>query len=232
VFRDDFDSLDFSPDRVGKHTWYEGVWFNQRHAPISNISVSGSVLSLKWQSTQQSSDTSITSYSNTEHYGQHWRYGYFEARMKWNVVPGAWPAVWLIPVEDAEGRSTYNGRRESGEIDIFEGQGDRPHTYFGTIHDWVNLESTANENNHFALPDSVDFSQFHVYGVLWTPGTVAWYLDDHLLHSEKTPAIFDQQSFFLVLSMQQGLNWKRGDGSARTRSDLVLNVDWVRVWQK
>ncbi len=232
AFSDDFDALDLSSDGSGTHAWYEGVWFNHHHAPAANIFALDSLLSLKWQLGQDSTDTSIATFSKAGQGIHAWRYGYFEARMKWDVVKGAWPAFWLLPVQDAQGLSTHNGVRESGEIDIFEGQGDQPHTYFGTIHDWVNLKSTANKDNHFALPNNVDLSQFHVYGILWTPGKINWYLDNQFLHAENTPAILDKEDFFIVLGMQEGVNWKLGDTLGVTAPEMLLNVDWVRVWQK
>src|SRR5437868_1795076 len=36
VFNEEFDDLDISPDGAGLHTWYEGVWFRPKHAPLSN----------------------------------------------------------------------------------------------------------------------------------------------------------------------------------------------------
>src|SRR5579872_2214278 len=63
VFHDDFDHLDLSPDGGGSHTWYEGVWFNRKHAPLSNISASNSALTLAWQRGQESPDTSLTTLS-------------------------------------------------------------------------------------------------------------------------------------------------------------------------
>jgi len=231
VFADDFDRLDLSPDGRGIHEWYEGIWFNHQHASRKNISVANSMLCLKWERGQGAVDTSITTFSpHAGNYGA-WRYGYFEARLRWDVVKGTWPAFWLIPVEDATGQDIYNGTKESGEIDIFEGQGDHPHVFYGTIHDWVNLRDHANRNNFFALPGDVDLSQFHTYGLLWTPGKVTWYLDNQPLHSESTPAIFDRQNFFLVLTMQEGDDWKAGNLSGVTAPRMTLNVDWVRVWQ-
>lgn len=232
VFNEDFNSLDAAFEGSEAHTWHEGVWFNHLHAPLANISVSDSVLSLTWRSGQDSPETSLSTFSRHGRETHAWRYGYFEARMKWNVVNGAWPAFWLIPIEDAEGRSTYNGLRESGEIDIFEGQGDQPETYFGTIHDWVNLKDTSNADNRFTLSQGFDFSQFHSYGLLWQPGKVTWYLDQRALHSESTPAIFDKQDFFIVLSMREGANWTAGDMRDVTSRKMALQVDWVRVWQK
>jgi len=230
VFADEFDTLDLSPDGRGIHEWYEGIWFNHQHAPRKNISVANSMLCLKWERGQRSTDTSITTLSPYLQNFAVWRYGYFEARLRWDVVKGAWPAFWLIPVEDATGQDIYNGMKESGEIDIFEGQGDEPHVFYGTIHDWLNLHDQANRNNAFPLPRNVDLNQFHTYGLLWTPGKVVWYLDNQPLHSESTPAVFDRQNFFLVLGMQE--DWKAGNLSGVTASSMTLNVDWVRVWQQ
>jgi hypothetical protein len=231
AFAGEFDRLDLSPDGRGIHAWYEGIWFNHQHASRKNISVANSMLCLEWERGQGAVDTSITTFSPQAGNNGAWRYGYFEARLRWDVVKGAWPAFWLIPVEDATGQDIYNGTKESGEIDIFEGQGDHPHVFYGTIHDWVNLTDHANKNNFFALPGNVDLSQFHTYGLLWTPGKVTWYLDNQPLHSESTPAIFDRQDFFLVLTMQEGDDWKAGNLSGVTAPRMALNVDWVRVWQ-
>jgi hypothetical protein len=231
AFADEFDRLDLSPDGRGVHNWYEGIWFSHRHPSRQNISAANSMLCLKWDRGQGAVDTSITTFSlHGGNYGA-WRYGYFEARLRWDVVRGAWPAFWLIPVEDATGQDIYNGTKESGEIDIFEGQGDHPHVFYGTIHDWVSLHDHASRNNAFALPENIDLSQFHTYGLLWTPGKVTWYLDNQPLHSESTPAIFDRQNFFLVLGMQEGDDWKAGNVSGVNAPTMTLNVDWVRVWQ-
>jgi len=232
AFADDFSTLDLSPDGLGAHIWFEGFWWGEKHAPLHNISVSGSVLSLNWQRGQEASHTSITTFSRDRRHFRAWRYGYFEARMRWNPVRGAWPAFWLIPVQDATAQNIYNGVRESGEIDIFEGQGDHPHTFYGTVHDWINRQDRASSNNRFELPGGTDFSQFHTYGVLWTPGRVTWYFDNQPLHSESTPAVFDKQDFFIVLGMQEGVNWRYGNLSGVTVPSLTLNVAWVRVWQK
>ncbi len=231
VFSDDFDKLDLSPDGFGSNTWYEGVWFSRTHPPHYNISVSGSQLSLVWRSGQRSSDTSIVTLSHDNRHGKSWRYGYFEVRARWDVVKGAWPAFWLIPVQDATRQDFYDGVKESGELDIFEGQGAEPHTFFGTIHDWIDNHDHPGKKNNFRLPDDQNLSEFHTYGVLWIPGKVTWYLDDQPLHSESTPAVFDKQDFYLVLGMQEGSNWRLGDTSGLDVDKLAVAIDWVKVWQ-
>lgn len=231
VFADDFDSLDLSPNGSGVHTWYQSVWWDSHIPSRSLISISDSILNLKWRKGQASPDTSITTFAHDKTQGKTWRYGYFEARMKWDVVTGAWPAFWLIPAQDARGENVKNGVKETGEIDIFEGQGDHPNTFYGTIHDWVDKQHTTNDPNWFTLPRNFDLSTFHTYGLLWTPGKVTWYIDDRELHSSRTPSIVDRQDFFMVLGSQEGVDWKSGSLVGVNASALNLSVDWVRVWQ-
>src|SRR3954452_5608643 len=135
--------------------------------------------------------------------------------------------IWMIPKQAAQGVT------DTGEIDIFEGQGGEPLTFNGSIHEWNGTtEIWHNTPNWVYLPASNDFSQWHTYGVLWVLGKVSWYYDNQLLFSANTTAVFDQQDFFLVLSMVEGANWTAGNMTGVTASTLNLNVDWVRVWQK
>ncbi len=232
VFNDDFSHFDLSPDGFGSHTWYEGVWFNPKHAPLSNISASPAGLTLVWRRDQGAFDTSITTLSKDLRHSLAWRYGYFEARMKWDVVPGAWPALWLIPVPDGKGKATYKDTGESGELDIFEGQGDHPHTFYGTAHDWIDLHDHPTTNNSFQLPATANLAQFHTYGLLWVPGKVTWYVDNQPLHSETVPGIFDHQDYFLVVSMQEGADWKANNLAGVSATQMALTVQYVRIWQK
>lgn len=232
VFNEDFDRLDLSPDGAGIHTWYEGVWFNPKHAPLSNISASSSELTLVWRRGQEAGDTSITTLSHDLRHSEAWRYGYFEARMKWDAVRGAWPALWLIPVPDAKGKATWKDTDESGELDIFEGQGSQPQTFFGTAHDWISLHDHPTKDNAFPLAPTVDFGRYHTYGLLWTPGKATWYFDDRPLHSEALPPIFDHQDYLVVISMQEGADWKPNNLTGVDAAQISLSVSRFRVWQK
>jgi hypothetical protein len=233
VFADEFDGSILTRDGDKRGRWTQGVWFSSQIAPLENISANGSVLSLTWTRSQSAPDTSITTLAADRHHAQAWRYGYFEVRMRWNPVNGAWPAIWMIPVQDATRENVYDGVRRSGEIDIFEGQGDQPRKYFGTVHEWVDSRvDQASRDNSFSLPPDADMRQFHTYAVLWVPGKVTWYFDNRPLHTEKTPPVMDKQDFYLVLTMQEGMGWKVGDTSGSTADRMTMDVDWVRVWQR
>jgi len=222
VFYDDFVNLNLSPDSTGQYAWYAGIWWEPSLTPFS-ASISSSALDLTWNRGQNPPDTTVSSCSSDGNRCRAFRYGYIEARMKWDVTTGAWPAFWMVPVESMWGAT------ETGELDIFEGQGDPANSrmFFGTIHDWLNNNGTAidvannNGQNYYAMP-GVDFTQWHTYGVLWIAGKVIWYFDDKPVLSAATYPIFDQQ---------EGANWSAGNLNGVTANSLNLYVDWVKVWQ-
>ena len=232
AFDEEFTTPDISSNGSGLYTWYPGVWFFHTPAPQSNIVQSPGELQLTWDSSQASPETSVETLSANKLQSTTFRYGYFEARMKWDVVTGAWPAFWLTPIQDALGEDYYNGVKEAGEVDVFEGQGAQPNTFTGTVHDWVNNQDYINNNNTYRLPANTDFSQFHTYGLLWQPGMVTWYYDNQPLMSAPTPAIFDKQDYFMVLGMQEGATWEYGNRTGVTATQMALSVQWVRVWKK
>lgn len=234
VFSDDFRHLDLSPDGEGAHTWYEGIWFSHKHAPLSNIRSGPDGLHLTWTRGQEQPDTSISTFSRKAKNVHAWRYGYFEVRMKWTPQRGAWPAVWLIP-------SVAGHLNESGEMDVFEGNGDHPREIYGTIHHWVEGHSRTSpmldrentgRSNRFSLPSHFDPAVYHVYAMLWTPDRISWYVDGAKLHEERAYSVFDRQDYCLVIGMQEGADWKPGNLDRVTAERLNLDVDWVRVWQK
>jgi hypothetical protein len=231
AFEDDFSNFDLSADGTGSHTWYPGIWWETKPSPFA-ANVYSQVLDLGWSTGQTPADTTISSCAPQGATCHSYRYGYFEARMKWDVTTGAWPAFWMIPTQG------FSGASETGELDLFEGQGDptNAQTYFGTIHDWQTLNGRAvdvanNGGHNFYKAAGIDFSTWHTYGVLWVPGQVTWYLDNQPILSAATYAIFDSQNYYLMLGSQEGANWTSGSMTGVTASSINLYVQWVHVWQ-
>jgi glycosyl hydrolase family 16 len=231
AFDDEFSVLNLAPSPISSanHNWYPGIWFEYPAPPASLITMASSDLNLEWSRSSSHAtgltDTTVSGESANASAGRSFRYGYFEASMKWNPTTGAWPAFWMQPVQALEGSQTQ------GEIDIFEGQGGDP-TYYGTLHTWSGASGTwYSMPNNFSLPRGNNFNTWHTYGMLWTPGTVSWYYDNVKVGSASTTPIFDQENFFLLLSMQEGANWTNGDLTGVTANTMDLYVHWVRVWQ-
>ena len=55
--------------------------------------------------------------------------------MRWTKGAGAWPAFWMSPANQSAQalRTSLPVRATNAELDIFEGQGDEPTTFYGTF---------------------------------------------------------------------------------------------------
>lgn len=170
--------------------------------------------------------------------------GYFESRLRWTGGNGAWPAFWLLSKRhianpDWPSINSYCAANSlpaaecySAELDMFEGQGSQPTVLYGTVHRnsaaGYGQSDTQNDNNY--NDTGIDLTaDFHVYGMLWTPSTIYWYLDGNLISQAPT---YDStaQPMFLLFDMYIG-GWTV-DTDLTTPDELKLEVDWVRVWQQ
>jgi beta-glucanase (GH16 family) len=227
VFSDSFDRLSLSSAGYGDYAWYPAIPWNAALPPPSLITAKDSALQLTWKKNRGLNDVTISTAAHDASHYRAYRYGYFEARMQWDVTAGAWPAFWMCPIQVLGGATT------GGEIDIFEGQGSAPRIFYGTVHVWEDTGKTETFNQGCACKLAADnnFAAWHKYGVLWVPGKMKWYYDDTELYSVSVPAIFDQQDYFLMLGSQEGVNWTYGNLQGVTADSVRLNVDWMRVWQ-
>lgn len=231
VFEEPFATLDVGECYSGAHKWYTSE-YGQVIAPSpSTASVSGDVLSLNWLSGMTSpAESSICTYDIGGLTGFAFRYGYYEASMKWDpTVVGAWPAFWV----DSLQAGITNG--QFGEIDVFEGQGSQTLAYYGTVHDWTAtggvLTQTFNSNNNYTLPGGTNYNTFHTFGMLWVPGHITWYFDNVAIITWAEPAIMESQDVQLILGSQEGVGFTAGDLTGVTATNIALLVNWVRVWQ-
>jgi beta-glucanase (GH16 family) len=116
-----------------------------------------------------------------------------------------------------------------------EGQGNTPNVYYGTYHEWQNGSSDISNNsssNAATVPSGTNFTQYHTYGLLWTPGKLTWYFDNKQVLSVNyagTPGAswFDTMTYYIILGSQVN-GWGSNTGASGT---IPLKVQWVHVWQ-
>ncbi|KAI8800412.1 concanavalin A-like lectin/glucanase domain-containing protein [Cladochytrium replicatum] len=109
------------------------------------------------------------------------RYGRVEFRARLPKGDWIWPALWLLPKNDF-----YGNWPASGEIDVVESRGNDPsysaggRNAFGSTLHWG---PTWDQNKYplttaqYKLP-SGDFStDFHTFGLEWTPSAIKTYID-------------------------------------------------------
>jgi beta-glucanase (GH16 family) len=176
-------------------------------------------------------------------------YGRFEFRAKVPWGKGLWPALWLLPQDDR-----YGGWAASGEIDVMEIVGEKPHQVLGSLHFGSAYPARSLITHVHDLPGGSTVADWHVYAVEWTPGQIRFYVDDVLActqsfwwSSSRTqegqgieaagpqdlnpwPAPFDQP-FYIVMNLAVGGNFPGAPNEA-TRFPAELVVDYVRVYDK
>ena len=167
------------------------------------------------------------------------RYGRVEARMRLPAGAGLWPAFWLLGADVSSA-----GWPACGEIDVMENVpavGDNP---LGPTRIKSTIHGPGYSGEHgvgsvLALPGGgrVD-DAFHVYGVLWSPRRLAFYVDDpDKPFFTATPASLPQGTrwvyehpFFIIMNLAVGGSWPR-DPDETTPNPARMLVDWVRVYK-
>ncbi len=177
-------------------------------------------------------------------------YGRIEARMKLPAGKGLWPAFWLMPEPvglDADRfarAGEYGGWAASGEIDIMEARGSRPHEVSGAIHYGDVWPRNVYQTRAYRFSDGRTFEQFATYAVEWEPGEIRWYVDDdlfftatewHTTDADGTrvafPAPFDQP-FHIILNLAVGGHF---DGYPETGAPYIpaeMEIEFIRVYQR
>ena len=165
-------------------------------------------------------------------------YGYYEARAK-SMKAAVCNAFWLYdPLEEAV---KYREGEYSEEIDIFEVFGkankkENQRAYYAAVHRYQTpyVESLVNkrkyklENRYTRLEVDYDFHEdFHIYGLLWTPDELVWYLDGKEVFRRKND--FFKRPLHIIFDAEIMETW---DGLPNP-DDLpsTFEVDYVRVWR-
>jgi beta-glucanase (GH16 family) len=176
-------------------------------------------------------------------------YGRVEIRARVPWGKGLWPALWMLPLDDA-----YGGWAASGEIDLMEIAGEKPHEVLNSVHFGSTYPHRSLVTTVHPLPGGSLVSDWHDYAVEWEPGVIRFYVDgvqtctyDHWWSSSTLqagqgvlpknaaelnpwPAPFDQP-FYLVMNVAVGGNFP-GKPNAETKFPAELVVDHVRVYEK
>ena len=123
-----------------------------------------------------------------------WRYGYFEARLRYTRKPGWWSAFWMY------GISNRNPFWDGFEIDIQEDYYTRPKTKGGPERRTIDHNLHVNTgpllkswNYNSELPGSLD--DFYTLGCKWTPFEISYYVNGKLLSSKAAHSPHDSVTF-------------------------------------
>ncbi len=167
-----------------------------------------------------------------------YKYGWFEAKIKFPKGKGFLPAFWMMPQDEG----FYGQWPKCGEIDIAEVLGDNTTMNYGTLH--YGEPHKQNQGN-YSLKNGDFADEYHVFAIEWEPGLIKWYVDGEQYYEtndwftavdgeeEKPyPAPFNQP-FHVILNVAVGGDWP-GDPDESTVFDdrAAMKVDYVRIFQK
>lgn len=244
IFDDDFtsqNSIDINSTGEDGYKWYVDRMNGWSTIQPNEIAINNSVLTIT-QTDTSGVNYAICTTSSVSKNGQAFRYFYAEARMKFTPNP-AWPnaqggpAFWSLSTDDVWAYDAENTVDRWAELDFYEYT---PYSFNGSVHDWVHVDKTqpkvdyVNYNtNGNSIPNDMDFTQWHTYGCLWTPGAIQYFLDDVPLNTTHYSATtvppehpdypigtfsqLDAETNGMTIILGSGYNWP-------------IDVDWVRMW--
>ncbi len=149
------------------------------------------------------------------------KYGRVEVRAKLPSGVGTWPALWMLGsnVDSAHWPAC-------GEIDIMEHLGRDMHTIYGTLHYPGHYGDHANGKT----TPIKDATQFHIYGLEWTPSVIKISVDGKVYQTVPNSAdIPFNHNFFIILNMAMGGNF--GGPVDPNVTKATMEIDYVRVYQ-
>ena len=162
------------------------------------------------------------------------RYGRLEAKLKYDVVSGAFPAFWTIGTcayyptgENIHGVYKSKGTQwaQNGEIDMFEGRGGKGEIGQGG---WYNQDDGKGNLSMEFSNRAIDASQYHVYAVEWTETSIVAYIDDiETGRKDISDIVSWQRPQYIILNMAVG---STGGYPTDDCTSMKMEVDWVRVY--
>ncbi|MGA2085601.1 MAG: family 16 glycosylhydrolase [Terracidiphilus sp.] len=165
------------------------------------------------------------------------QYGRFEVRAQVPEAQGFWPAAWLM----GNNIATVNWPA-CGEMDVLErvNAATTPDWNEGSIHG-TGFTGGTGLGTVFNFPSGLTAAGWHNYGMIWSPGSVAYYVDNpaqpyvtyttsNLTGLAGAAWPFDAgQSNFILLNLAVGGDWP-GSPNASTPFPSQMLVDYVRVY--
>ena len=185
-----------------------------------------------WTSTRMNTSTSPTPTT--------FGYGRIEAREQLPVGAGLWPAFWALG-----GNIATVPWPACGEIDFMENVpisgGLGPNQIASTLHGGnssSNCYCGANGlSKKYTFPGGSDVTSFHVYGAIWSPNMIQFYVDDpsnvfSIRTASDVPAGLQwdfNHTFFVLTNLAVGGGFP-GPPDSTTPSPAQMIVDYVRAY--
>lgn len=146
------------------------------------------------------------------------RFGYFEMRARLPAGRGLWPAFWLVS----------KSPQEHIEIDVMEAVGwDTAHVYQST-----HIKPSRGKGIHVRVgPSEFDYAtQFHSYGVAWTPDDLIFYIDGLETTRTSGAPFRNAPPMYMIANLAVGGDWA-GTPASDTAFPAVMQIRHIRAYR-
>jgi beta-glucanase (GH16 family) len=143
-------------------------------------------------------------------------YGFFEMKGQMPGGDGFWPAFWLMPQD----------RTWDYEIDIFE---ILPGLTTDGVHQGLIWDSGAHSEQGWWYSSLIDVTKPHIYGMLWKPGTISWFVDGVETRTYSGTGI-PQVPMYVIANLGVGGAWP-GYPNETSEFPAYMDISYIRVWQ-
>lgn len=162
-------------------------------------------------------------------------YGKVEVRAKLPSGVGTWPAIWMLGKNIDEDGAYYDNLGlgttpwpACGEIDIMEHWGHNQNYVQSATHTPSSSGATVNHGGR-TIPTAS--SDFHVYGLLWTPEKLVFSIDS-VVHYTYNPLVQDAATWPFNAEQYLLLNIAIQPTIEPSFRESTMEVDYVRVYQQ
>jgi beta-glucanase (GH16 family) len=150
------------------------------------------------------------------------KYGRWEVRFRVDAGAGYTAVVLLWPKENADWPTV-------GEIDLAEITAPERKSIGSFLHH-------GSANHKVGVTDvKADFTKFHTLAVDWLPNKVTYYVDGKKYFSvapgDIETGLPDESPLHLALQLDQGCNEYAPCRNADTPKNVVMDVDWVKIYK-
>lgn len=230
VWTDEF-STDGSPDTnkwsydIGGNGWGNNEL--QYYTDGLNVTINSGILKIIAKKENYSGKLYTSARMVTKNKAD-WLYGSLEIKARLPKGRGTWPAIWMLPTENA-----YGIWPNSGEIDIMEHVGYDLNNVHFTLH--ANAFSGANgKGTGKIIATATD--EFHLYRLDWTPYGIRGFFDNEKVFEYTNPNSgfsswpYDKK-FHLLLNVAVGGTWGGAQGIDDTAFPATLEIDYIKVFK-
>lgn len=232
VWHDEFDGVSLNQDWWVNETDVRVNNELQKYTYGDNVSVKDGLLTITAQKVGEEQVYGDYTSGRIKTQGKkEFTYGRMEIRAKVPNGLGTWPAIWML------GGDIYaTDWPACGEIDIMEHVGFNPQKVHSSLHSNSSYGNT--QNTGITTVETYD-TDFHIYGVNWTPDKLEFYIDSpQNIHYTYNPEVKDKATwpfdkpFFFILNIAVGGDWGGKEGIDDSIFPKDMLVDYVRVYQK